>query len=502
VNVVGKVQEISSFPGMAAGIRFGLCGGSPERRRPTSQALPARQARWPEPGCGVHRGERHFFEIVREWARMELPTKIGRYEIQRKLGQGMMGIVYQARDTVLQRNVALKTISLAFTVTEKEREAFEARFLQEARAAATLAHPGIVVVYDVGTDLEAGTLYMALEFLRGKTLESILAAGQVLDWREAIRTVARVAEALHHAHAHGIIHRDVKPANIMILASGEPKVLDFGVAKLEGAELTVGGKVLGSPSYMSPEQMDGAALDARSDLFSLGAVLYELVTGQKAFGGPDLPTIVKKLAYEDPPPPSSVRSRLPTALDGVVARALAKDPARRYPNGKVLAEDIEDLLADRAPRHLPSSAPSQEQKTLVPQSGPLAIPPARPIPGASTVTGGAAGGSGLSLPLGKRVSLAFLTGERRGEVFLLARPRALIGRNGGRASADIELSDPEVSRTHALVECHGSRVVIRDLGSTNGTFVGESRIEEQTLEDKSEFRIGGTRIMLIVSDAD
>jgi serine/threonine protein kinase len=434
---------------------------------------------------------------------MKLPTKIGRYEIQRQLGQGMMGIVYQARDTVLQRNVALKTISLAFTVTEKEREAFEARFLQEARAAATLAHPGIVVVYDVGMDLEVGTPYMALEFLRGKTLESILAAGQVLDWREAIRTVARVAEALHHAHAHGIIHRDVKPANIMILASGEPKVLDFGVAKLEGAELTAGGKVLGSPSYMSPEQMDGAALDARSDLFSLGAVLYELVTGQKAFGGPDLPTIVKKLAYEDPPPPSSVRSGLPKALDGVVTRALAKDPARRYPSAKELAEDIEDLLADRPPRHLPSSAPSQEQKTLVPQSGPPAIPPARPmpVPGASTVAGGG-GRSGLSLPVGKRVSLAFLTGERRGEVFLLARPRALIGRNGGQASADIELSDPEVSRTHALVECHGSRVVIRDLGSTNGTFVGERRIEEQTLEDKSEFRVGGTRIMLIVSDAD
>src|SRR5262249_47718854 len=144
---------------------------------------------------------------------MELPKKIGRYEIQRQLGRGMMGIVYQARDTVLQRNVALKTISLGFAVTEKERETFEARFLQEARAAATLAHPGIVVVYDVGVDSEAGRLYMALEFLRGKTLESILAAGQVLLWGEAIRTRSRVPAGLPPAPPLRLRHRAPHPAH-------------------------------------------------------------------------------------------------------------------------------------------------------------------------------------------------------------------------------------------------------------------------------------------------
>src|SRR5262249_31756086 len=198
------------------------------------------------PPLGQARGGGSRLRAERPQARMgvkdpSLPPRIGRYEIQRQLGRGMMGVVYQARDTVLQRNVALKTISLAFAVSEKERETFEARFLQEARAAATLAHPGIVVVYDVGVDLEVGSLYMALESVGGRRLESILWGGQVLDWRESIRTVARVAEALHHAHVHGIVHRDIKPANIMILASGEPKVLDFGVAKLEGAELTAGG---------------------------------------------------------------------------------------------------------------------------------------------------------------------------------------------------------------------------------------------------------------------
>jgi serine/threonine-protein kinase len=439
-----------------------------------------------------------------------VPTRIGRYDVQRELGRGMMGIVYQARDSVLQRTVALKTISLAFAVSEKERETFEARFLQEARAAATLAHPGIVVVYDVGIDLNVGTLYMALEFLRGNTLELVISSGHLLDWHKGMLTIARVAEALHHAHSHGIIHRDVKPANIMILASGEPKVMDFGVAKLEGGQLTTRGQVLGSPRYMSPEQTQGHSLDARSDLFSLGAVLYELLTGKKAFSGRDLPTVVLNVAYEDPAPPSTVRTGLPSVVDRLVARALAKDPDDRYPSGKALAQDIEDVLANRPPRHLAGWVVPKSPRTLVPRSArqpatpPAQAPPAPapPPPGEGTVASGTDRGSGLSLPAGKRVSLAFLSGARQGEVIVLSRPTALLGRSGGRAGADIELADPEVSRAHALVECHGTRVVLRDLGSTNGTFVDERRIDERTLEDKGEFRLGSSRVMLILADAE
>jgi len=434
--------------------------------------------------------------------------RIGRYEVQRELGRGSMGVVYQAKDTVLQRNVALKTISLAFAVSESDRRTFEARFLQEARAAATLAHPGIVVVYDVGVDPEAGTPFMALEFLRGKTLESVLAAGQTLDWREALRTAARVAEALQHAHAHGIVHRDIKPANIMVLASGEPKIMDFGVAKLDTVQLTTGGRILGSPSYMSPEQAGGQRLDARSDLFALGSVLYELLTGKKAFPGRDLPTIIRRLAHEDPAPPSTLCPELPATVDAVVARALAKDVAARYPSGKALAEDIEDILAGRPPRHV-EKAPDAPRTMRSPSSA-AAVPSANPTPtagpeaqvGQGTVRAGAGSGA-FALPPGKRVSLAFLSGARQGEVFVLARPTALIGRSGGRAGADIELTDPETSRAHAVVECHGSRIVVRDLGSTNGTYVEEKRIEEErAVEDKDEFRVGSTRIMLVVSDAD
>ena len=398
-----------------------------------------------------------------------LPERIGRYEIQRELGRGSMGVVYQARDPVLQRSVALKTISKALAATQ-DRRTFEARFLQEARAAAALTHPGIVVIHDIGVD--EGTLYMALEFLRGKTLESVIAEGQPLDWRATLETGARVAEALGYAHSKGIIHRDIKPANIMILASGEPKVMDFGVAKLEGGNLTASGQVLGSPPYMSPEQARAMPLDARSDLFSLGAVLYELLTARRAFPGEEMATILGRVLHEDPVPPSTCVSGLPPAVDGVVARALAKQPEERQPSASALADDLEEVLAGRAPS------------------------------GRGTLRGGTGRGGGLSLPSDKRVSLAVLSGATQGNVFALSRPTALIGRSGGRAGADIELEDPEVSRAHAVVECRGSRVVVRDLGSTNGTFVDDQRVEERELEDKSEFRVGGTRLMLILSEAD
>jgi serine/threonine-protein kinase len=429
-------------------------------------------------------------------AEKALPATIGRYRIVREIGRGAMGVVYEGRDESLMRPVAVKVMSLAASIPAEVRPQFQARFQQEARAAATLQHPSIVVVYEVGTDPLTKAPYMALEYLRGRTLEALLTEGGRLEWQAALRLIARLAEALHHAHQQGIVHRDMKPANVMILASGDPKIMDFGVAKLEASQLTTSGQVFGSPSYMAPEQAVEARSDARSDVFSLGCILYELLTGRRAFPGRNVSEIVMRLANEEPDVPTRALPGLPPALDGLVGFALAKDPARRCPSAKALAENVEDVLAGRPARH-PAAAPVRRP------SAPPAAPP-RPAPSVAAAATQVAGrsGAGLALPAGRRVSLAFLSGPRSGDVHVLAHPTLLIGRQDGGAGAGLELADPLVSRAHAIVECHGTQVMLRDLDSSNGTFVDGQRIREQQLEDHGEFQIGSSRIVLILADAD
>ncbi len=279
------------------------------------------------------------------------PRILGRYEIQEEIGRGMMGVVYRALDPALGRTVALKTVSLLLAVPDEDRAGFEQRFLNEARVAAGLNHPGIVVVHDVGRDPGSASLYIALEYLEGETLSERVKREGHLDWREALRLTAKVADALHHAHERHIVHRDVKPANIMVLPNGQPKLMDFGIAKIPASQLTNAGEFFGTPSYMSPEQATGEPLDARSDVFSLGAVLYLLLTGTRAFDAPSVPGILARVANKDPLPPSKLTPGLPAVVDDVVARALAKDPGQRYATAHMLAEDIQDVLAERAPRH-------------------------------------------------------------------------------------------------------------------------------------------------------
>jgi serine/threonine-protein kinase len=279
------------------------------------------------------------------------PRIRGRYEIQEEIGRGMMGVVYRALDPALGRTVALKTVSLLLAVPDEDRPGFEQRFLNEARIAAGLNHPGIVVVHDVGRDTGSDSLYIALEYLEGETLSERVKRDGRLQWREALRLTAKVAEALHHAHEKHIVHRDVKPANIMVLPNGQPKLMDFGIAKIPAAQLTSAGEFFGTPSYMSPEQATGEPLDARSDVFSLGAVLYLLLTGVRAFDAPSVPGILARVAKKDPSPPSKLTPDLPAVVDDIVARALAKDSAQRYTTAHMMAEDIQDVLADRTPRH-------------------------------------------------------------------------------------------------------------------------------------------------------
>jgi serine/threonine-protein kinase len=305
---------------------------------------------------------------------------IGRYAIRRELGRGMMGVVYEAHDPVLGRDIALKVIQGALGATEEERQRFEQRFFVEARAAARLTHPGIIVVHDVGRDADSGALYMALELLRGRALDGVLREQRRLEWREALRIARRVAEALHQAHTQGVVHRDIKPANIMLLDRGEPKIMDFGIARVEASELTATGQFLGTPLYMSPEQALAHPVDARSDIFSLGAVLYEMVTGRHAFGGESVTKILFQIVSREPDPASRLVPGLPPAVDYALARCLAKDAGARYPDARTLAEDVEDILAGRSPR-------GQVQWQRPSASGTVVGPPPGGAPASPAVSG-------------------------------------------------------------------------------------------------------------------
>jgi serine/threonine protein kinase len=312
---------------------------------------------------------------------------VGRYEILRELGRGSMGVVYEAHDPALGRNVALKTIHPV--LDPKDKETFEQRFFAEARIAARLSHSGIVVVHDVGRDSDTGTLYIALEHLTGRTLAEMTEGERGLEWREALRLGAEIARALHHAHEQGVVHRDMKPANVMVLASGHAKIMDFGIARVETArfKLTTPGEFLGTPLYMAPEQALSGTVDPRTDVFSLGGIVYTLLTGQPAFAAGSIPQIVARLVKEDAAPPSSLVPELPPDIDPVVGRAMAKEPEDRYPSARALAEDLEDVLEGRPPRHVTGTAPP-EVELVVAEEDPLVqelhalVPDPAPAPAA------------------------------------------------------------------------------------------------------------------------
>ena len=283
----------------------------------------------------------------------------------------MMGVVYEVHDPALGRTIALKTIHLA-AGSEAERGEYERRFLAEARIAARLTHPGIVIVHDVGRDAEKGILFIALEHLHGRTLAQIAGEGRP-DWREALRIVARVAEALDYAHAHRVVHRDIKPANIMVLPSGLPKIMDFGIAKLEAGHHTVPGQFMGTPLYMAPEQALGQPVDGRTDVFSLGSVAYTILTGRPPFEAPNVPGVLNRVAYQQPKPMSELVQGLPADVEYVVGRAMAKSPSDRYSAARLFAEDIEDVRAGRPPRHRAGwSMPRPGERTIA--SGRLETP--------------------------------------------------------------------------------------------------------------------------------
>jgi eukaryotic-like serine/threonine-protein kinase len=282
------------------------------------------------------------------------PAKIGRYEILHELGHGAMGTVYKAQDPKIGRVVAIKTLSAAGQGAELEH--YRARFLVEAKSAGRLNHPNIVTVHDV-TDDEFGRPCLVLEFVEGTTLDRLVIEEQ-LTLARLLELLAQTARALAFAHAHGIIHRDVKPANIMVTKTGVAKLSDFGIAKLEGTSMTIAGQVMGTPAFMSPEQCTGSALDHRSDIFSFGAVLYTLCVGEKPFPGDSFTTVAYKVVHADPAPARSLNPTLPEQLDAILGRCLAKDPADRYASADVLAADLEILRTTLGAQDAAASAPA------------------------------------------------------------------------------------------------------------------------------------------------
>lgn len=287
--------------------------------------------------------------------------QLGRYRLQEELGRGAMGVVYKAHDPVLDRIVALKTIVL--DAEADDQEDFHSRFFLEAKAAARLNHPALITIYDFGE--EDGLAYMAMELLSGKELSTRMESSS-LPIREAVAIAEQVAEGLAYAHDGGVIHRDIKPGNIMLLPNGRVKIMDFGVARMKASELkTQLGTRLGTPKYMSPEQSTGGKLDHRTDIFSLGIVLYEMLTGAKLFRGDSLTNVLHNVATFEPPPPSRIKPEVTHLLDLVIKRAMEKKPSDRYSSAWEMVDDLRHCLQELAPptRAGQSNAASEIEKS-------------------------------------------------------------------------------------------------------------------------------------------
>ena len=321
---------------------------------------------------------------------------VGKYEVRREIGRGAMGVVYEAFDPLIKRVVALKTIR-AEQLAAEESSTVIARFRREAQAAGRLSHPNIVPIYDFGED--AGVWYIAMEYVKGRELKEAFDANERFATADIVRIMSQILEALEYSHRQGVVHRDIKPANVFLLADGTVKVADFGIAHVEASNLTQVGMVLGTPSYMSPEQIMGLPVDGRTDLFSAGVILYQFLTGERPFAG-SATTTMQKVLKEDPMPPSILNVLAPAGMDAVVRKALAKRPEERFQSAAEFAAAIR--AAAPAPTPLGSdatlittadptliaravAAPGNKNAVFtadVPPASPPPVPPAQSAPGA------------------------------------------------------------------------------------------------------------------------
>ena len=405
------------------------------------------------------------------------------YRVDQLQGRGGMGAVYRARDMALNRDVAIKVMHPHFA----DDEEFRSRFLQEARAIAALSHPGVVQAYAVGQDL--GLLYMVMDFIPGQTLHAWLKRladeSKIVALTESLTIVQQVASALHYAHQKGVLHRDVKPANIMLKPSDRaldglddaqggsqvpfrPVLTDFGLAKLaEGGVHTATGTSMGTPAYMSPEQCLGLEPDPRSDVYSLGVVLFELVTGRVPFDVKSLTAAIRSHTQEPPPAPRSLNPSLPADVETIVLRALAKRLEDRFASAREMALAIKAAIPaipaslTVAPTRVDGPGPYVSLMTRLAQVGAAPSVPASKAwvaPEVSTV--------------GRTIVVVAPDGQSR-RMALPDKPRLTVGRT---ADNDLTLPEVGISRHHCGIDWDGQNWSVTDLNSTNGTFLGNSRL--------------------------
>lgn len=286
-------------------------------------------------------------------------SRIGRFYITRELGRGAVGCVYLGHDPVIAREVAIKTFNPRLTPIEKNK--YEQQFINEARAAGRLSHPHIVTIYDAS--IENGASYIAMEYLQGRELDKLLDGGHRFMPDEVASIIWKIADALSHAHRNEVIHRDIKPANIFMIKDDQPKLVDFGIARApnrvadkhanagDPVTLLHGNNLIGTPNYMSPEQASGKPIDERTDIYSLGAVMYEMLAGRKPFHSDNADKLLQQIATKAPPAPIEIDRRIPEVLSQIVMKAMSKRPEKRYRNAEDMALDIKRyLLRERRAR--------------------------------------------------------------------------------------------------------------------------------------------------------
>src|SRR6058998_3485204 len=274
----------------------------------------------------------------------QMPQTIGRYQVLDSIGYGAMGAVYKAFDPLIKRTLAIKTIRLDIPRQSPQYRSFIDRFYHEARISGTLSHPNIVTLFDIGE--ESGLPYLAMEFVEGETISSIVERGERFPPEKVIALVSQIASAVDYAHSKGVIHRDIKPSNLILYEGERVKVTDFGIAKLVDAEMTQSGVLLGTPSYMSPEQAMGDKLDGRTDIFSLGVCAFEMLSGEQPFPGTNVTSILYKLVHVDPIEPANLEMNglVPQKWHEVFNRVLAKKPDDRYQTATEFVQDLEYCL--------------------------------------------------------------------------------------------------------------------------------------------------------------